>query len=96
MLNSAVVERVESYNYLGFIFHATGDMPFGAGFLVAAATKAFFAMQQQCALLGIRDPALQCKLFDTLLLPILSYCCNLGCERQSGVRKAAMVNLLIF
>lgn len=41
MLNSAVVERVESYNYLGFIFHATGDMPFGAGFLVAAATKAF-------------------------------------------------------
>ena len=32
-----------------------------------------FAMWRRCALLGIRDPALQCKLFDTLVLPILSY-----------------------
>ena len=32
-----------------------------------------FAMRRQCALLGIRDPALQCKLFDNLVLPILSY-----------------------
>ena len=33
-------------------------------------------MRRRCALLGLRDPALQCKLFDTLVLPILSY----GCE----------------
>jgi len=33
-------------------------------------------MRRRYALLGIRDPALQCKLFDTLVLPILSY----GCE----------------
>ena len=51
-------------------------MAFGAGFLVAAARKALFAMRRRCAWLGIRDPALQCKLFDTLVLPILSY----GCE----------------
>ena len=30
-------------------------------------------MRRRCAELGIRDPALQCKLFDTLVLPILSY-----------------------
>ena len=35
-----------------------------------------FAMQLQRALLGIRDPAMQCKLFDTLALPILSYACQ--------------------
>ena len=35
-----------------------------------------FAMRRRCALLGIRDPAMQCKLFDTLVLPILSYACE--------------------
>ena len=35
-----------------------------------------FAMRRRCALLGIRDPAMQCKLFDTLALPILSYACE--------------------
>ena len=75
-LNGAVVERVDSYKYLGFVFHAVRDMAFGAGFLVAAARKALFAMRRRCAWLGIRDLASQCKLFDTLVLPILSY----GCE----------------
>ncbi|KAL3146185.1 hypothetical protein ABBQ32_14176 [Trebouxia sp. C0010 RCD-2024] len=73
VLNGAVVERVESYKYLGFVFHATKNMSFGTSFLVAAAKKAMFAMRRRCAELGIRDPALQCKLFDTLVLPILSY-----------------------
>ena len=73
MLNGVVVERVESYKYLGFVFHAKKNMSFGTSFLVAAARKAMFAMRRRCAELGIRDPALQCKLFDTLVLPILSY-----------------------
>ena len=51
-------------------------MTFGTSFLVAAARKAMFAMRRRCALLGIRDPAMQCKLFDTLVLPILSYACE--------------------
>ena len=51
-------------------------MTLGTSFLVAAAREAMFAMQRRCALLGIRDPAMQCKLFDTLVLPILSYACE--------------------
>ena len=35
-----------------------------------------FAMQRRCALLGIRDSAMQGKLFDTLVLPIFSYACE--------------------
>ena len=61
--------------YLGFVVHASKAMTFGTSFLVAAAKKAMFAMQQRCALLGIRDSAMQCKLFDTLVLPILSCAC---------------------
>ncbi len=76
VLSGAVVERVESYKYLGFVAHATKKLTFGTDALVATAKKALFAMRRRCALLGIRDPALQCKLFDTLVSPILSY----GCE----------------
>ena len=76
VLNGAVVERVESYKYLGFVVHVTKAMTFETSFLVAAARKAMFAMRRRCALLGIRDPAMQCKLFDTLVLPILSYACE--------------------
>ena len=73
VLNGAVVERGESYKYHGFVFHATKNMPVGTSFLVAAARKAMFAMRRQCAEVGIRNPALQCKRFDILVLPILSY-----------------------
>ena len=48
-------------------------MSVGTSFLVTAARKAMFAMRRRCAEVGIRDPALQCKLFDNLVLPILSY-----------------------
>ena len=39
--------------------------------------------REVCALLGIRDPAMQCKLFDTLVLlgAIVGYACeSVGCE----------------
>ena len=73
VLNGTVVEREDSYKYLGLVFHATKNMSVGTSFLVAAATKAMFAMQRRCAEVSIRDPALQHKLFDNLVLPILSY-----------------------
>ncbi len=76
VLSDAIVECVESYKCLGFVVHATKRSTFGTDALVATAKKGLFAMRRRCALLGIRDLALQCKLFDTLLLPILSY----GCE----------------
>lgn len=71
--------------YLGFTFHATKGMSFGTGILVVAAKKAMFAMRRRCALLGARDPALQCKLFDSLVLPILSYAVEVwGVKRSFG------------
>ena len=90
VLNGAVVERVESYKYLGFVVHATKAMTFGTSFVVAAARKAMFAMRRRCALLGIRDPAMQCKLFDTLVLPILSYACEVWAV-NTNVGEAAEV-----
>ena len=48
-----------------------------------------FAMRRQCALLGIRDSALQCRLLDTFVLPILRY----GAEVW-GVQGSTMIDCL--
>ena len=99
-LNGAVVERMDRYKYLGFVFHATKGLHFGTEALLAVARKALFAMRRRCALLGIRDPALQCKLFDTLVLPILSYGCEVwGVDANCGaaaetLHKGFMKSLL--
>jgi len=93
VLSGAVVERVESYKCLGFVLHATKKLTFGTDLdaLVATAKKALFAMRRRCALLGIRDPALQCKLFDTLVLPILSYGCEVwGVDTKCGAAAEAL------
>ena len=76
VLDDTLIKRMDSYKYLGFGFHATKDMKIGTAFLVAAAGNALFAMWRQFLLLGLSDPAKQCKLFDTLVLPILSYACE--------------------
>ena len=58
---------------------------------MAVARKALFAMRRRCPLLGIRDPALQCKLFDTLVLPILSYGCEVwGVDAKCGAAAEAL------
>ena len=55
---------------------------------MAAARKAMFAMRRRCEKIGIRDPALQCKLFHTLVLPILSHGIEVwGVEPSLGDRR---------
>jgi len=91
VLSGAAVERVESYKYLGFVVHATKTLTFGTDALVATGNKALFAMRRRCALLSIRDPAVQCKSFDTLVLPILSYGCEVwGVYTQCGAAEQAL------
>ena len=67
------MERVQSYKYLGFEFHATNNLFHGVFKLVSAANKAMHAMKRRCAFLHISNPKQRCKLFDSLVLPILSY-----------------------
>ena len=74
--NGNEVERVQSYKYLGFEFHATKNLSHGVSKLVSAANKAMHAMNRRCAFSHISDPKQRCKLFDSLILPILSYACE--------------------
>ena len=67
---------MQSYKYLGFEFHATKNLSHGVSKLVSAANKAMHAMNRRCAFLHISDPKQRCKLFDSLVLPILSHACE--------------------
>ena len=67
------MERVQSYKYLGFELHAIKALTYGVPGLVSAANKAMHAMNCRCAFLHISDPKQRCKLFDSQVLPILSY-----------------------
>ena len=49
------------------------NLAHGVSQLVSSAKKAMHSMNRRCALLPISDPGLRCKLFDSLVLPILSY-----------------------
>ena len=78
VLDSTLVERVDSYKYPGFVFGAAQGMQIGT---------ALFAIWRRCQPLRLRDPAKQCKLFDTFtVLPILSYACEVwGFSPSVGV-----------
>ena len=52
--NGNEVERVQSYKYLGFGFHATKALAHGITKFVSAANKAMHAMNCRCAILQIR------------------------------------------
>ena len=88
MFNGNEVERVQSYKYLGFEFHATKSLAHGVSKLVSAASKAMHAMNRRCAFLHISDPIQRCKLFDSLVLPILSHAGEVWAVDE-GVGEAA-------
>ena len=72
-----VLTRKDSFNYLGLWFHATQrDFRLALGSLAASACKAMHAMRRRCFQLGYVHPQRMCNLFNALVLPILSY----GCE----------------
>ena len=88
------VDRVEEYRYLGFVFHATRNMAYGAGFLAAAAKKAMHAMRRRCIFLGLSDPQSICKLFDMLVMPILGYACEVWAVDPRAVDNAEKLHRL--
>ena len=79
-LNGIPVEQVESFKYLGLVFHQNCSFKLAVDTLSASARKATFCLHSRCANLRITDPRL--KLFDALVYPILSYgeLCIYGCE----------------
>lgn len=70
------LEQVTRFKYLGLTFEASKGPLLALDDMIVAGMKACYALRHRCAELHIHDPLLQCKLFDALDKPILSY----GCE----------------
>jgi len=67
-------------------------MAYGVEYLVAAGKKAVHAMRRRCIFLYLSDPATICKLFDILVLPILSYSCEVWAVNPKVGAKAELVH----
>ena len=70
------IEQVDEFKYLGALMHSTKGLSPAIAYLHKAARRAMFGMYRRCRELHIHDPALRLKLFDTLVKPILTYCCE--------------------
>ena len=66
-------------------------MAYGVEYLVAAGKKAVHAMRRRCISLHLSGPATMCKLFDILVLPILSYSCEVWAVNPKVGAKAELV-----
>ena len=57
-----------------------------------------FGLQRRCQQLRIHDPTLKCKLFDTLVKPILCYGCEiwsvLGCKSAIADLERVQIGFL--
>lgn len=91
--NGELVERVDEFKYLGIMMHGTRGLGPAVGFLCKAAKRAMFALQRRCQQLRISDPILKCKLFDTLVKPILSYCCEIWSALASKQHREDMLRI---
>ncbi len=74
--NGDIIEQVDEFKYLGVMMHCTKGLSPAIEYLCKAAKRAMFGLQRRCQHLKIYDPVLKCKLFDTLVKPILCYCCE--------------------
>ena len=69
------LNRLTSSNALAFSHTAQQALVLHLSFC-AREPSAKFGRQRHCQQLIISGPVLECKLFDTLLRPILCYCCE--------------------
>ena len=67
------LETVDSFKYLGIQFHCNKGLAGSADLRLAAAQKAAFALHNKCVTTGIHNPALLCRLFRTVVIPVLFY-----------------------
>lgn len=71
--SGAAIEAVDEFRYLGIHFHGSLAFTTAATARAAAANRAMHAMRCRCAELGLQGAKLQMQMFNTMVLPVLSY-----------------------
>ena len=66
----------DHYRYLGIIFHSTKGIHNAPSHLLEAGERALHSLYRRCIEHHIDTPNIMCKLFDSLITPVLSYACE--------------------
>ena len=72
--NDQIIETVNQYNYLGIVFKNNGKFNLGIASIMDKARKAYFKIKKLVGL-NVSCKLLE-KLYDSLVLPISLYCCE--------------------
>jgi hypothetical protein len=84
----------DSYRYLGITFHNTRGITTAPTHLHAAGQRALHALYARCSELGITTPSLMCRLFDSLIAPILSYAAEVWAFVPGATKNRAAAETL--
>jgi hypothetical protein len=77
-----IIERVQSFNYLGILLETTPNLDNAVEHLTAASRCSLFALNRRCAELHIMDIKLRCDLLNTLVRSIASYACEIWVDSK--------------
>jgi hypothetical protein len=77
-----IIERVQTFNYLGILLETTSNLDSVVEHLAAANKHSLFALNRRCAELRIMDMKLHCDLFNTLVRSIASYACEIWVDSK--------------
>ena len=88
----ADLEVKDLFVYLGMLFESVGGVAQVARRSLAKGRGACFGMLRRCESMGLHNMYIKCRLFDTLVRPVLLYGCEVwgpavlkrGCFRGSG------------
>jgi hypothetical protein len=77
-----IIERVQTFKYLGILFETTLNLDSAVEHLEAANGCSLFALNHHCAELRIMDIKLHCVLFNTLVCSTTSYACEVWVDSK--------------
>jgi len=77
-----IIERVQTFNYLGILLKTTLNLDSAVEHLVTANRRLLFALNRRCAKLCIMDVKLGCDLFNTLVRSTASYACEIWVDSK--------------
>jgi hypothetical protein len=82
MFEGDVIERVQTFKYLGILLETTPNLESVVEHLITANMHSLFALNRHCAKLRIMDVKLRCDLFNTLVCYTTNYACEVWVDSK--------------
>jgi hypothetical protein len=77
-----VIERVQTFKYLGILLETTSNLDNVMEHLTAASRCSLFALNRRCVELRIMDVKLCCNLFNMLVCSTANYACEVWVDSK--------------